>query len=279
MRNGDGSDSVIIFPDANNRLTYFSLHHIREAQTLSKGKGVKVGILDHSFGMDLHPDLYSGGKHFVGDDEEFLTKREWHGYWMALALRSVAPEAEIYALNTVSFKNRENNAKAVSNAIDWAVKQHIDVLTYSQEAIQGETKRIFNAALDRAHKAGIITVFINTGHPANITPTGLWAGQVDGREADINIYHYDYSVIPVKEYFKLKKGENTWWNPPFLSVSSTSPVLGGVVAMMKSLDPKITSGQCRKILIETSHSIEFEGEHAPRVLDAFSAIKKVKESK
>lgn len=274
---GDDPKTVMVFPDANSRPTYFTLHHIREAQAISRGKGIRVGILDHSFGLELHPGLYAGGKNFVVDDDEFLTKREWHGYWMANVLREIAPEVGIYALNTISFKDPGSNAEAISKAIDWAIQQQIQVLTYSHGSIKGEAKKILNEALDRAHRAGIITTFIHTGHPENIMPCGLWPGQDDGREPDINILHYDYSVVPIAELQKLRNGEQTWWNPPFLSVSSTSPVLGGVVALMKSLRPELTREECRKILQETSRPLEFEGEKAPRVLDAAAALQRVKE--
>jgi len=273
----DDPKTIMVFPDANSRMTFFSLHHIHEAQTLSKGKGIKVGILDHSFGLNRHPELYTGGRNFVEGSEEFLTEREWHGYWMANTLHEVAPDVEIFALNTVPFEKRETHAEVISKAIDWAITQKIDILTYSQESIKAEYKPMLNAALDRAHKAGIITVFIHTGHPGNIMPTGLWSGKDDGREADVNIYHYDYSIIPIPEYLKLKNKEKTWWNPPFLSVSSTAPILGGIIAMMKSLKPSMTSEECRYILQKTSFPFSFEGEQAPHAINAFAALKKVLE--
>ncbi len=279
MLRADDPNSVVVLQGANSRETYFTLHHVKEAQAITKGKGCKVGILDHSFGMTLHSNLYAGGKNFVVDSDEFLTKREWHGYWMALVLHEIAPEAEIYALNTHSFKAPESEADAISKAIDWAIQQRLDVLTFSHAAIQGEKQKTLNAALDRAHAAGIVTTFIHTRHPGNIMPTGLFAGfgNDDGREPDINVLHYDYTVIFVEEYRKLKSGKKTWWNPPFQSISSTSPVLGGVVAMMKSLHPTITPEQCKNILRETAHPMNFEGEKPPRVLDASAAIKLVQQ--
>lgn len=273
----DDPKTIMVFPDANSRMTFFSLHHLHEAQTLSKGKGVKVGILDHSFGLNHHPELYAGGKNFVDGSEEFLNEREWHGYWMAITLHEVAPDVEIFALNTVPFEKPELRAEVIAKAIDWAISQKIDILTYSQAGIKADYKPVFNAALDRAYKAGLITVFIHTGHPGNIMPTGLWSGKDDGREADVNIYHYDYSIIPIPEYLKLKNGEKTWWNPPFLSVSSTSPILGGIIAMMKSLNPSLTSSKCREILQDTSFPFDFEGEHAPHAIDAYAALKKILE--
>lgn len=269
--------NVIVFPDANSRMTFFSLHRLHEAQSLAKGKGVKVGILDHSFGLKFHPELYAGGENFVEGSAELLTDIEWHGYWMAKTLHEVAPDVEIFALNSVPFEKPETHAEILAKAVNWAILHKIDILTYSQAAIKAEYKPILNAALERAHQAGIITVFIHTGHPGNIMPTGLWSGNDDGREADVNIYHYDYSVIPIAEYQKLKSGQKTWWNPPFFSVSSTSPVLGGIVAMMKSIKPAISAEECRTILQATSFRFTFEGEQAAHTIDAYAALKKVME--
>lgn len=272
---GDDPSSVLVFPGANSHETYFSLHKIREAQLSSKGKGVKVGILDHSFGTMFHPKLYAGGKNFVKDEEECLTKQEWHGYWMAIVLREIAPEAEIYVLNTYVFDGLEARAEAMAKAIDWAIEQKLDILTYSAEAFKGEPRKILDKALDKAHKANIITTFIHTGHLGNILPGGLWGGMDDGREPDINVLQYDYSVVFIDEYRKAMAGEKTWYQP-FFSLSSTSPVVGGVVALMKSLKSGLTPAQCQKILRETAHPIDFEGEKPPRVLDAAAALERVK---
>ncbi|MFO8175801.1 MAG: hypothetical protein R6T96_16070, partial [Longimicrobiales bacterium] len=93
----------LVFPDANSRPTSFSVHNLHRARELASGAGVKVGILDHSFGLDAHPELYAGGENFqTGMWGETFREQSHHGYWMALALREVAPAAEIYALNTYS---------------------------------------------------------------------------------------------------------------------------------------------------------------------------------
>ena len=272
---GDTDTSVLVFPDANSRITTFALHHIHEAQLLSRGDGVRIGILDHSFGLKNHPELYRGGAQFVDDDPALLTVKEWHGYWMALTVHEVAPRAEIYALNTYSFKHPDGHAQAIAKAIDWAIDHKLQILTYSHAAIPEPGRQLLNAALDKAHNAGIITVFIHTGHPGNIMPSGLWATPDDGREPDINVLHYNYAVIHTDEYFKLSKGEKSWWNPPFLSVSDTAPVLGGVIALMKSRQPSLSAEDCRRILKQTAFSYTFEQQTAPRTLDALAALSAV----
>jgi subtilisin family serine protease len=272
--------SVLIFPDANSRDTYFTMHNIKAAQAISQGKGCKVGILDHSFGMVLHPGLYAGGKNFVENGDESLNKKEWHGYWMAVTFHEIAPKAKIYALNAISFKSPKSNVYAIIKAINWAIKNHLDVLTYSQPTIQGEDRKILDKALDRAHNAGIITTFIHIGHPDNILPSGLWNEKEDGRYPDINVLQYDYTVVKVNWNTKSSTENSTTskFYSPFLSISSTSPVVGGVVALMKSLRPNLSSKECQKILRETAYQLNYKGEKPPRVLDALAAVKRTIQS-
>jgi hypothetical protein len=112
---------------------------------------------------------------------------------MANTLHEVAPDVEIYALNTFPFEKRETHAERISKAVDWAIAHKMDVLTYSHSSIQAEYKPILNAALDRAHKAGIITVFIHTGHPGNIMPTAFGPVKtMDGKRMSISII----TIIP-----------------------------------------------------------------------------------
>ena len=60
-------NSTIVFKNANSRDTYFSIHNVKKAQAISKGSGIKVGIIDRYFGFKKHPELYAGGKDFSGN--------------------------------------------------------------------------------------------------------------------------------------------------------------------------------------------------------------------
>ncbi len=103
----DSSNTPLVFPGANSRQTYFSIHNIPAAHEISLGEGVRVGILDHSFGHGSHDGLYKGGKDFVGEQGiGSLAGNSHHGYWMALVLREIAPRVQIYALNTASRDER-----------------------------------------------------------------------------------------------------------------------------------------------------------------------------
>ncbi len=192
---------VLYFPNANSRPTYFSIHNFREAWTVSDGAGVKVGILDHSFGVRVHEDLYSGGKSFHSDDwGDSYDSGSHHGYWMAKTLKEVAPGVEVYALGTYS-SDEAAKVDAMIRAIDWAIENDLDVLTYSARRFSPEERVKLDSAVDRVLAHGISTTFIHYPHPGNILST--WLGPISGdddREPDLNILQYDYSVVFTEPY-------------------------------------------------------------------------------
>ena len=56
----------IHFSNGNSRETYFSVHNVHDAHKISKGRGVRIGILDWAFGCRKHPRLYSEAVNFTG---------------------------------------------------------------------------------------------------------------------------------------------------------------------------------------------------------------------
>jgi hypothetical protein len=267
---------VLYFPNANSRPTYFTIHHIHDAWAISKGVGVKVGVLDHSFGFKVHPSLYAGGQNFQTDDwGESFAEVSHHGFWMASTLREVAPEAQIYALGTYS-SDDSNRVDAMIRAIDWAIQHDLDVLTYSAGRIAPEHRTRLDRAVDRALEKGIVTTFIHYPHPGNLLPT--WLGPRDGdddREPDVNILQYDYSVVFTGQYADwMERGTASGYRP-FLSISSTSPVTGGFVALLKSVRPDLKPADVKRILMETSRPTVFEGQKSPRTVDIAAALRSV----
>jgi hypothetical protein len=272
----DRADTVLVFRGANSHETYFTMHNIREAHTITKGKGAKIGILDHSFGFDVHPGLYAGGQPFQADDwAQTFHERSNHGYWMALVAHEIAPEAEIYALGTSSSDERVK-VDAMVKAIDWAIAHRLDAITYSDRKFPPDLRAQLDKAVSRAVAAGIVVCFIHYPHPDNLLPTGLFPRDPadDEREPDVNILHYDYSVVFVNEYQLALEGKSQRDYKPFLSMSSTSPVTAAIVALMRSVNGKLTPAQCKQILMSTARPRTFEGEQAIRVVDAAAAVRK-----
>ena len=276
----------IFIPNANSRETYFTMHNIREAHRYSKGKGVKVGVIDWLFATDDNKSLYAGTVDLIGEPH-LLHESSGHGLWMATVLREIAPECEIYAINAVTYDSDEIRSELFGSAIDWAIENDIDVLTHSHMKLNAE---FTDEAISRAAKHGIITTFIHNDHPDNIWCGGCipYYGQGFSRVPDINIYHYDYNHLFIEQYEKytdkINKGEriDSGNDIPYFSISSTSPVTGGFAAILKSIKPSLTPSECKEILINTSYPInERIGEHwydidvCPRVADIGKAVKSI----
>lgn len=277
-RQNSRTQSSLVFGDANSRDTYFTLHNVAKAHEMSKGKGVKVGILDNYFGYNRHPQLYAGGANFSGKDLGYHNADE-HGYWMSLALREIAPEAEVYALG-IDFDSEEAKVRTMLDAIEWAIDNDLDVLTYSSSQFLEENEKKLNVVVDKAMESGIVTTFIHYYHPGNILPDGLfmYRGEADynRREPDLNILHYDYNVVIISrylEYLSSSEEDRARLTPPFLSISSTSPVTAGFVALMKSVRSDLPPAKYKRILMETARSLIYKGEDCPRVPDVYEAVK------
>lgn len=252
----------IHFTNANSRDTYFTIHNVRQAQSISKGKGIKVGILDHYFGYELHKELYKGAVDFMNNPDS-LNKVDEHGYWMATTLKEIAPECEVYALNAADGNDEDKVVTAIIKAIDWAIKNHIDILTYSQVAVSQKNRKRFDEAVNKAVKNNIVTTFIHYDNPNNIWPGEMVSSdhmEKGQRQPDFSILHYDYNTMPMetyKKYQKLKSNINGGNNIPYFSVSSTSPVTAGFIAILKSINNKLTPDEYRQILKKTSYKTTF----------------------
>lgn len=268
--------ATLVFGDANSRETYFTVHNVRQAHTLSKGAGVKVGILDMYFGYQSHPDLYSGGKDFARQNNDFNNVSE-HGFWMAMTLKEIAPEAEIYALGIDAWDEGKRVAQ-IYEAVDWAIENGLDILTYSNQSFSPQHKEQLDTAVRKAVEHNIVTTFIWYPHPDNLLPGGLSSKLIEGVEADIHILHYDYNSVRVGGYLRFasaSEAEQLSMMHPFMSYSSTSPVAAGFVALLKSLNNTLPPALYKTILMETGREMEFGGEVCHRVVDIDQAVQKI----
>jgi serine protease len=155
---------------------------------VTKGSGVKVGIIDTGIDVD-HPALrgaYRGGYDFVHNDSIPDDESSGgHGTFVAGVVLQVAPEAEIYALKIFGKEDFFETSDLV-RAIDWAIAHHLDVLnmSFALETQFDNARR----ALDRAEAAGIIVVAAAgnasswVDYPA-VFDTTIAVGAIDAHEA------------------------------------------------------------------------------------------------
>ena len=271
----------INFPDANSRDTYDSIHHVKAAQKLSTGAGVKVGIMDWGFGLEEHAGLYAGGKDFTTysyHDDNFNHTSE-HGFWMAQTLKEIAPDVEVYALGTYVPDSEEEWVDAMIEAIHFAMEQDMDILTLSHQALSEESRERFDAEVNKAVEQGIVTTFIHYDNPNNILPWGIWSDGGEGyyrREADINIFQYDYNTLFLDNYKEVMTDpefDRNYKDNLYVSVSSMSVVTAGFVALLQEIDDTLTPAEYKEILIETSRPVEYAGEKAEYVVDIEAAVR------
>jgi len=258
--------SEIFFNNANSRQTYFTLHNIKAAHALASGKDVKVGVIDWLFAYSENQTLYSGCADIANKPETL--NQSGHGYWMANTLREIAPKCEIYAINAVEYGDNADRIGLLEQAVEWAIQNGIDVLTYSHPAFTGNDKHRADTLIEKAAQAGIVTTFIHCDSPQNIWPYGCYPFKQSSnfnRTPDVNILHFDYSILRVEVYERYKSiiaaGQRVQSGDdvPFFSFSSMSPVLGGFIVLMKELKRDLTADECRKILRETSYSTTAHG--------------------
>ena len=188
---------IMNFENANSRDTYFTVHNIKEAWRYSKGAGVKVGIMDFNFAYEFHPELYTDGRSFQkGRLKEHFNTVPHHGHWMATTLREVAPDVEIYALGVISQDEKETT-EAMIQAIEWAIVNDLDILTYSGARISEGNRTQINEALEKAYEHGIITTFIHYPHPKNLLPSKI-SPSIDGVESEpkVSIFKVKVKLTP-----------------------------------------------------------------------------------
>ncbi len=267
----------IDFGDANTRDNYNTYHKISNAHKYATGKGIKIGVLDKYFGYAHNFDLYTGGKDFLNNTSDFDEIGE-HGLWMSTTLREIAPDASIYALGVRS-SNRTKEKEAIIQAIEWAIENEINVLTYSGPAFRLEDRPVIDSVICIAISHGIITTFIHYDLSENILPYGFFSQEAESyqREPDINIFHFDYNVLLIPRYEKWIKSGRTQTDRigdlPYFSFSSMSPVLAGIVALVLEIKPGLTGTEIKKILNETCYQLEYDKKLINQVADAEAAVK------
>ncbi|MFK7849245.1 MAG: S8 family serine peptidase [Rhodothermales bacterium] len=156
---------------------------VKEAWTQSRGKGVRVAIIDNGIDAD-HQDLKANlntalSKSFV-PTEGWEARQEFgfnHGTHIAGIIAAndnqegthgIAPEAELIALKVASEKTGSGDFSWLLEAIVYAADQHVDIANvglgqlYPKEGAQGiraeEMKQMIEVAAAYANKKGVTLI-------------------------------------------------------------------------------------------------------------------------
>ena len=258
--------------------TYFTIHNILPAHEVTLGAGTRIGILDRSFEMDSHPELYAGARDFPPDLSPTRDDKETHhGFWMALTLREVAPKAEIFALG-IHAGDEAARVEAISKALDWAVENGLDVVTYCDGVFSKAARERLDPVVERTVEAGVVVVFVGYPHPLNLLPGGFGPHpDSDLRDADLNIFSQDCTALIGDQVVSLVDPDDDGIrkNRPFLGPTSRGSVTAGFVALVRSMDPESSPTEIKRILKETSRPMSYRDQLAARVPDVYQAVMNV----
>jgi subtilisin family serine protease len=256
-------------------VSFLTIHNLRPAHELTVGVGARVGILDHSFEMDTHPDLYAGGARFwEGAGSKPGEGADFRGFWMARTVKEIAPGAAVFALE-IPRADEQARVEAIIRALDWAVNHELDVVAYCGDAFSEAAQITLDPVLERTVKAGVVVTFVGYPNPHNLLPGGFGPSAPNGtRGPDLNIFSDDCTSLLADRFQALVETDDDTvrLHRPFLARSATGSITAGLVALVRSANPAATPEEVKNILVETSRPVVFRGRRADRVPDAYSAV-------
>ena len=242
---------------------------IDKAWQYSRGEGAKVAVLDWLFDMSPKASTKYVNPTSMVPGAPVGAEKPWHGEWMAELVHQVAPQAKIIPIRARPDTEKDRDAdgryayeKYLIQGIRFAADQGAVAVTSSMGPVT--QSKDLRDAIDYAEGKG--TIFIDV-HPEEKTDPN----SIDKRivhpgvvsvpahrarpEARRDIYVWPYDIKPV-----FKDG----WG-----YSNGPPIVAGVIALMKSANPKLTPAEIRSIIIETA-----DMKDRFKVLNAEAAVKR-----
>lgn len=260
--------------------TYITFHKVDKAWKYSDGSGVKIAVLDWLF--DMSPKAsgkYTGAVSLV-PGQPIGELKPWHGEWMAEIIHKIAPGAKIIPIRCRPASKKSDPKspvnqpyeKYVAEGIRYAADHGAAAVTSSMGPLR-QTKELTDA-VNYAKKKG--TVFIDV-HPEY---SGFMDGKIvfcDSTELNHLIIHPGIVSVPAHPRKKIPgiyRDLYTWpydIDPVFRDgwgYSNAPPIVAGIVALMRSVNPELGVMKTKEILLKTC--IEENGFNIP---DAENAVK------
>jgi subtilisin family serine protease len=234
---------------------------IVEAQTLSRGAGVRVAIIDTGAALD-HPDLPTTveGRNFV-DDDMFAFREDAHGTAVAgligavpnngVGIVGIAPDAKLLLMKAC-WRLKPHGTKATCNsftlaqALAAAIEDHVDVINMS---LAGPSDPLLTRLVNRAVDAGIIVVGavppdgLRDEFPTNIN--AVIAVDALGESAA----SADVLRAPGREVLSLAPdGHYDFYSGSSLATAEVS----GLVALLRARDRHLSAHEAEALLSESA---------------------------
>ncbi len=246
-------------PMKSGEWSYKTLN-VSAAQQLATGKGVTVAILDHMFVKEdpaLKGRTVKPGS--VVEGEPVFTAKPGHGIWMARDLIRVAPDVKIMPVRTCC---RDEYTGLYIKGIEYAVENGADIISLSHRAVPKNKQEELDMAIEKASQKGVTFVYI---HYYSDRDDVVRPGPIEFARGDKGEYVYVVGTNFIDE----SSFPFTW------GLSGTAPIVSGVIAMMKEINPELTPREIKKILLKSNNKTP----DGYPLLDAFKAVKNTKNHK
>lgn len=266
------------FPDAFQNQAAVSIIGLPAAQTLSRGTGVTVAIIDT--GVSPHPviaaNIVTGGFDFVGNDantietgdgidndgDGFTDEMVGHGTLIAGLVVRAAPRASILPIRVMDDEGISSTF-LLTAGIYHAVSAGADVLNISMGTTAEST--LIGDAIGNAAAAGVLVV-ASVGNEGNESPVRYPAGYTahgvvgvastanNDVRSDFSNYGTHVAICAPGEAIA---GPDTATDYHAASGTSFSaPLVAGTLALLRQADPAASAMTLREALLTTATPID-----------------------
>lgn len=249
-------------------LTFLSYANVPGAWVHSKGRGVTVAVLDWQFDPSSSASANYVFPTSLVPGEKIGDLKAWHGSWMVEIVHAVAPEASIMPIIARSQQQRYD--EIVPLGIRMAADRGAVAVSSSMGPVRLD--QALRDAVEYAQARGCVFVDV---HPEIVSEPGSKDRYCKSGECLEDIIRTGIVSVPAHPV-KPESSRDVYSWPYDLEAryedgwgySNAPPFVAGVVALMRSVDSKLSPLETKRILVETS--VMKDGF---RVVDAAAAVR------